>query len=581
MTPRERTEKRTPATTGGPGFRSRQDRSLRLGRVHDASVHIGSSLEVTETAQELADLLVPGLGDLVTVDLAEAVVVGDEPPRMVGGGRLHLLRSAIASASGAWLGKVLMPGAPYPVLPDSSQLREIQMGEVITMDRASVAEALGDGDLVEQFVPPFGDSVTVAPLIARDLVLGTVSVWREEQPEAFQEDERKLLAEIVSRAALGIDNARRHNREQRAAVTLQERLLPSATTSSAAVSTVGIYRPAGRGAGIRGDWFDVITLPSLRVALVIGDVVGHGLSATATMGRLRTAIQTLADLELDPAELLAHVDELVQRLAAEAPTDQNPVGATCLYAIYDPLTRQCTLASAGQLPAVAMRPGGSTEFIDVLPGPPLGVGGVHFESKTLELEPGSILVLYTNGLLEPDHHDSESGMHRLRSRLASLNEEGRSLEAMGNSLLSDLGSKPTDDDIAFLLARTRAVGPDNMASWEYPAEPDSVALARRDIMGRLRGWGLQAQALDTELVISELVTNAIRYAGGPVGVRLIRDSVLICEVTDSSNTQPRLIRANATDEGGRGLFIVAQCTTRWGSRYGLRGKTIWTEQPIT
>ncbi|MFI6084799.1 SpoIIE family protein phosphatase [Streptomyces sp. NPDC051217] len=568
-------------TTSGPEARRWQDRRRRLSRVHDASVRIGSSLEVSETAQELADLLVPDLGDLVTVDLAEAVVVGDEPPRMVGGGRPHLLRSAISSASGAWLGKVLMPGAPYPVLPDSTPLREIQMGEVITLDRASVVSALGDDDLVEQLVPPFAYSVTVAPLIARDLILGTLSVWRDEDPAAFQEDERKLLAEIASRAALGIDNARRHNREQRAAVTLQERLLPSATTSSDAVSTVGIYRPAGRGAGIRGDWFDVITLPSLRVALVIGDVVGHGLSATATMGRLRTAIQTLADLELDPAELLAHVDELVQRLGAEAPTDQNPVGATCLYAIYDPLTRQCTLASAGQLPAVAMHPGGSTEFIDVLPGPPLGVGGVPFESKTVELEPGSVLVLYTNGLLEPDHQDSEAGMDRLRSRLDSLNDPGRSLEAMGNSLLSDLGSKPTGDDIAFLLARTRAVPPDSVASWEYPAEPDSVALARRDIMDQLMVWGLEDQALDTELVVSELVTNAVRYTGGPVGVRLIRDNVLICEVTDSSNTQPRLIRANATDEGGRGLFIVAQCTTRWGSRYGLRGKTIWTEQPLT
>ncbi|MFD3524995.1 SpoIIE family protein phosphatase [Streptomyces sp. NPDC058653] len=567
-------------TTSGPGSRRYQERRLRLARVHDASVRIGSSLEVTETAQELADLLVPDLGDLVTVDLAEAVVVGDEPPRMVGGGRPHMLRSAIASASEAWLGKILMPGAPYPVLPDSSQLREIQMGEVVTMDRASVVAALDDEELMEQLVPPFAHSVTVSPLIARDLILGTVSVWRDEPPDSFQEDERKLLTEITSRAALGIDNARRHNREQRAAVTLQERLLPSATTSSAAVSTVGIYRPAGKGAGIRGDWFDVITLPSLRVALVIGDVVGHGLSATATMGRLRTAIQTLADLELDPPELLAHVDELVQRLAAEGPGDQDPVGATCLYAIYDPLTRQCTLASAGQLPAVAMRPGGPTEFIDVLPGPPLGVGGVPFESRTLELEPGSVLVLFTNGLLEADH-DSETGMRRLRARLATFNDQGRSLEAMGNSLLSDLGTTPTDDDVAFLLARTRAVPPDSVASWEYPAEPDSVALARRDIMDQLAAWGLEAQSMDTELVISELVTNAVRYGGGPVGVRLIRDGVLICEVTDSSNTQPRLLRANATDEGGRGLFIVAQCTTRWGSRYGLRGKTIWTEQPIT
>lgn len=569
-----------PAVPGGSGPGRWQDQRLRLRKVHDAAIHIGSSLEVREIAQELADLLVPDMGDLVTVDLAESVVVGDEPMRILGGGSLHLLRAAVASESGTWPDKVLVPGAPYPVLPDSAQLRDIQDGQVVTMDRATVLAALDDQMLVDQLVPPGMAFVTVAPLVARGLVLGTLSVLREREGEPFQENERKLLAEVASRAALGVDNARRHNREQRAAVTLQERLLPRATTSSAAVTTAGIYRPAGRGAGIRGDWFDVITLPSLRVALVIGDVVGHGLSATATMGRLRAAIQALADLELDPAELLTHVDDLVQRLAAEAPPDHDPIGATCLYIVYDPLTCQCTLASAGQLPPVAMRPDGTTEFIDVMPGPPLGVGGVPFESRTLELEPESVLALYTNGLFESHHRDSQPGMRDLRSRLGDLYTPGGSLEAMGNALLSALGSRPPGDDIALLLARTQTIPQEHMASWEYPAEPDSVARARRDIVNQLTEWHLDAQVLDSELVISELVTNAVRYAGGPIGVRLIRDTVLICEVTDSSNTQPRLIRADATDEGGRGLFIVAQCTTRWGSRYGRRGKTIWTEQPL-
>jgi anti-sigma regulatory factor (Ser/Thr protein kinase) len=131
-----------------------------------------------------------------------------------------------------------------------------------------------------------------------------------------------------------------------------------------------------------------------------------------------------------------------------------------------------------------------------------------------------------------------------------------------------------------LLARPRSVDPDAIASWEFPAGAGSAADARTRVTGQLADWGLADLAFSTELVVSELVTNAVRYAGDPIRVRLIRDEVLICEVSDPSNTQPRLARADSMDEGGRGLFIVAQCSSRWGARYASRGKTIWTEQPL-
>ncbi|MFJ1596613.1 SpoIIE family protein phosphatase [Streptomyces sp. NPDC088261] len=555
----------------------------QIGLLHTSAARIGSSLDVVETAQDLADVVVPALGDLVSVDLSESVLAGEEPPLVLGGGRQHLARVAVASAGGGWQAGLLGPGESYPPLPDSDELRGIQEGATLLASRDTVLGALGgDGHLAGLLVPDGAHSVLVAVLRARGRSLGTVSVWRtERRREAFEESDRLLLAEIASRAALGVDNARRYTHEHRAAVALQEQLLPQPVTDLPAVETAGTYRPAEGEMSISGDWFDVIPLPSSRVALVIGDVIGHGLPATATMGRLRTAIQAFGGMELPPEEVLTQVDDLVQRLAAEAPAGRRDVvGATCLYALYDPVSGLCTFASAGQPPPALVRPGGGAEFLDVPPGPPLGVGGVPFESVTVRLEPDSVLALYTDGLFGLEGFDVERALARIGHRLDSTCRPGSSLEEVGRSLLADFGDEPPQDDLAVLLARTRTLSARSVASWEFPAGPASVAVARAAAMRQLAAWGLDDLSLTTELVVSELVTNAVRHAGGPVGLRLIRENVLICEVTDPSNTQPRLLRATDLDEGGRGLFIVANCTTRWGSRYGRSGKTIWTEQPF-
>ncbi|MGW1024267.1 SpoIIE family protein phosphatase [Streptomyces sp. NPDC002577] len=558
------------------GYRAQQ----RLALLTEAGTRIGTTLDAVTTAQDLADVLVPALGDLAWVELAEAVFDGDEPPKVLGGGRQHWRRAAVSSATGAWPSGLLERGATVPLLPDIPHLRGLQHGKAKVIDREAIA-VFGDPQLVKLLVPEGGRSGMAAPLFARGLVLGVVTVWRTEQQEPFDEGDAELLTEIASRAALSVDNARRYTREHRAAVALQQRLLPPALTETPTVGTAGFYLPAGGGAEISGDWFDVIALPSLRTALVVGDVVGHGLHATATMGRLRTAVQTLADLELDPTELLTHLDDLVQRLAAEAPRGhQDAVGATCLYAVYDPITRRCTLASAGNPPPVLVRPDGTTRLLEISPGPPLGVGGMPFETTTIDLEPGSVLALYTDGLVEGDDHDLDAGTRRLTENLAALSGRDRAVDDIGRALLAGLGDHPPRDDIALLLARTRAVPAESTASWEYAADPAVVAEAREATTRQLTAWELDDLAFTTELVVSELVTNAIRYAGGPIGLRLIRENVLVCEVTDPSNTQPRLRRAQTTDEGGRGLFLVAQLTTRWGSRYGQNGKTIWAEQPL-
>ncbi len=547
--------------------------------LHRSASELGTSLDIERTARALAGIVTPELADLTTVDLAEPVLSGDEPPRVFGSGESGTLRAAVASAEGPWPDGLLAVGELYPELPHSPALRRFQQGESIRMNRDEVIASLGASASV--LVPPDAHDLATVPLRARGRLLGSVTAWRTAQAARFTDDETELLAEIGSRAALAIDNARRYTKEHRTAVVLQQRLLPQATTDTPAAETAAVYEPASGRHGISGDWFDAIRLPSLRVALVVGDVIGHGLIASATMGRLRTAIQTFADLELDPADLLSHVDDLVHRLAAESPASQRDVvGATCLYAVHDPITCRCTVASAGQPPPVLISPDGTTTLIDVTPGPPLGVGGFPYESTTFDVEPGSVLALYTDGILRMEPYAGDDGVERLREALADRSDPAAPLAERGLAVVGDPGAKGSWDDVTLMLSRLRRLPADHVTSWRFPGDLDAVAEARASAVRQLSAWHLDDLAFTTELVVSELVTNAIRYAGGPVDVRLIRDRSLICEVTDPSNTQPRLVRAAVTDEGGRGLFIVAQCTSRWGCRYGRRGKTIWAEQPI-
>ncbi|MYX46358.1 SpoIIE family protein phosphatase [Streptomyces sp. SID89] len=553
-----------------------------LALLHRTATRIGGSLDVVRVVRDLADILVPAFGDLAWVDLADAVPSGDEPPRLAGGGELHMHRAAVAAAGDApWPAHLLQPGQPAPPVPSSATLRAVQEGRAVLLDREVVADVLGnDESLVRLFVPEDGHSGVWAPLFARGLVLGNITVWRTDQPDPYDERDADLLAEIASLAALSVDNARRYTRERRSVLALQQRLLPPPAGDQPAAETAGLYLPAGEGAEISGDWYDVVPLPSFRLALVVGDVAGHGLYATATMGRLRTAVRTLADLELDPVELLTHLDDGVQQLTRETDPD-TPVGATCLYAVHDPVTGRCVLASAGHPPPVVVRPDGTTEVIDVVPGPPLGVGGMPFETAAVDLEPGSVLALYTDGLIERPDGDLDTGVRWLADSLAELCGPGRSLDEAGRALMSRLDDAAPRDDAALLLARVRAIPADDMAHWQFAADPAAAAQARQAVAEQLAAWDLEEMAFTTELIVSELFTNAVRYAGGPVGLRLIRGGALVCEITDPSNTQPRLRRARWTDEGGRGLFLVAQLSARWGCRYGRHGKTIWAEQPLT
>ncbi|MFJ8666280.1 SpoIIE family protein phosphatase [Streptomyces sp. NPDC093600] len=566
------------------GERDEEQRGRELS--HAAAASLGGSLDVTETAEILVNLLVPDFADLATVDLADPVLVGDEPARLDASGDVRLRRTAAAQSPGISAEELLQVGEALPSVPDSRLMRPLMEGRpVVVSDVSVLSEALGVGaDQIPLFVPRGAHSSVAVPLFARGLILGCLTVWRSQLPDEFSEDDAALLQDVVSRAALGVDNARRYTREHRSAVALQRSLLPHSTLNLTAAETSGIYQPASGGAGVGGDWFDVIPLSSSRVAFVVGDVVGHGLESTAAMARLRTAVRTLADLDLDPGELLTHLDDLVlgfsgEQMAVESRAEPSVLGATCLYAVYDPVTGECAAAAAGHPPPLVVPPGGEPVFVDVTPGPPLGVGGMPFEVSVFGVEPASVLAFFTDGLVESRGGDIEQGMERLRSALASA-DSARSLDEMSSGLINSLAPQQPADDVALLLARTKAIPSDHVAEWKLEADLSLVARARELVVGQLADWQLDELGFVTELVASELVTNAIRYAGGPVGLRLIRDRALVLEVSDPSSTLPRLRRARETDEGGRGLFLVAQLTDRWGSRFTSTGKTIWTEQPI-
>ncbi|MGW7555280.1 SpoIIE family protein phosphatase [Streptomyces rimosus] len=554
----------------------------RLAVLNRASARIGTTLDVAQTARELAEVAVPDLADAVSVDLLEPVTRGQDPTR---GTDVPVHRTAVRSVVAAGLDVMYPVGEVFRFAPGTPQAQcLVEQQPILEPDLAhSTGWHIQDPERSEQALRLGAHSLIVVPLAARGLVLGLVSLWRAERSEPFEQDDLLLAQEFVSRAAICIDNARRYTQEHYGALTLQRSLLPRELPEQLAVEVAHRYLPADPAAGVGGDWFDVIPVSSARVALVVGDVVGHGLHAAATMGRLRTAVHTLANLDLAPDEVLSHLDDLVNRLAEEqesaggGPESPQIIGATCLYAVYDPVSRRCTMARAGHVPPAVVGPDGRMTLPDLPAGPPLGLGGLPFESAELELTEGSLLALYTDGLLEVHRRDLDEGLALLRG---ALEQPACRLEDRCKAAVEALLPVHPQDDVALLLARTRALPPESVATWELPAEPTAAAEARELTSATLTEWGQEELAFTAELVVSELVTNAYRYGGTPITLRLIRDRSLICEVSDPNSTAPHLRRALSTDEGGRGLLLVAQLTDRWGARHTREGKTVWTELPL-
>jgi serine phosphatase RsbU (regulator of sigma subunit)/PAS domain-containing protein/anti-sigma regulatory factor (Ser/Thr protein kinase) len=546
----------------------------RLRLLYDAGLRIGTTLDVLRTADELARVPIPRFADFVTVDLADAVLHGEEPAPT----GTDMRRAAVSGIVDNH--PLTEQGRLFDYLPATPQARGFGSGRSqLVSDLPTATDwRVQDPERAKAIIDYGIHSLITAPIQARGVVLGMATFWRTQQHERFNDEDVSLAEELVARAAISIDNARRYTREHALAVTLQRSLLPQAMPEQNALDIAYRYLPAQSGVG--GDWFDVIPMPGSRVALAVGDVVGHGLHAAATMGRLRTAVHNFSALDLPPDELLSHLDDLVgsidQSEAAESAA--GVVGATCLYGIYDPVTRRYVMARAGHLAPALVRPDGTVTFPDVPAGPPLGLGGMPFQTAELCLAEGTQLVLYTDGLIEDRRRDLDVGMELLREALTG--SPGRSPEETCQEVLDRVLPGRPKDDVALLVARTRQLPPDRIADWDVPPDPAAVAGMRDAVSRRLEAWGLSELAFTMELILSELITNAIRYGSGPIHVRLIRDRTLICEVADGSSTSPHLRYAATTDEGGRGLFLVSQMAERWGTRYTPQGKVIWAEQAL-
>ncbi|MEI7030644.1 SpoIIE family protein phosphatase [Streptomyces pratensis] len=555
-------------------------REAALAAVRDA---VGGSLDVAATCSAFIEALVPGFADLAVIEVVDEVLRGADPPvgslppdaslRRAASGRCDALRDVDGEGAGG---------------RSSGGTRRLQL---------RTPYALSVGDLEPRLVPLHPDppwldadpenartiaetgahSLIVVPLTLRGAVLGLVSLYRCGTSQPYDEQDLSLARAATTRAALSIDNARRFEREHVIASTVQRRLLPQTERQQAAVDTAHVLLP-GRDSGC---WFDAIALSGARTALVVGGVAGQGLQSAIAMGQLRTVIQALAGLDLEPEEVLARLKETARRLADERAA--LPVGdalrserltAGCVYGVYDPFTRTCTVARAGHPAPLAVGPDGRTLALDVPEGPDLfSADDSPFAPATITLEEGSVLAFCSDELLSGDH-----AAQRITGALA---RKGRSLRQMGDDIVYELPDDALSAGAALLLARTGTVAEHRVATWKLPQEPTTPATARDLARDRLQGWGLDEDTVDAaELIVSELVTNAVRYGSPPLRLRLLLDSTLTCEVHDGSTAAPHLRHAGSVDEGGRGLFIVSRLAAHWGARHGPDGKVLWTEQEL-
>ncbi|MDQ8702401.1 SpoIIE family protein phosphatase [Streptomyces sp. LHD-70] len=586
-----------PAPPSGDGDAARHGGD-RLRFVGAATRRIARGIDLDEIVMGLCRATVPTFSDAILVYLRDPLPVGDERP--VGPVVLRLRRTDripdemddTVSEGGSLLAPLPVPPDATPSLqlrwsrgePNAAELCEVRTGGALAEVLRGVRPVFGDTPAARAALPellgedhtlPEGRRAILAPLRGRRRVIGAAVFLRRPERAAFEQDDLLVAAQLATHTALGIDKAVLYGREAYIADELQRTMLPETLPQPTGVRLASRYLPAAETARVGGDWYDAIPLPGSRVALVVGDVMGHSMTSAAIMGQLRTTAQTLAGLDLPPQEVLHHLDEQAQRLGSDRM-------ATCLYAVYDPVAHRITIANAGHPPPVLLHIGGRAEVLRVPAGAPIGVGGVDFEAVELDAPAGATLLLYTDGLVESRLRDVWTGIEQLRERLAATAEltgpdHAPPLEALCDEVLDMLGPGDRDDDIALLAARFDGIAPSDVAYWQLDPEDSAPGRARRLARRALAAWDLEDLTESVELLVSEVVTNAVRYASRPITLRLLRTDVLRCEVGDDVPQLPRLRQARATDEGGRGLYLVNRLARRWGATRLSTGKVVWFE----
>ncbi|MGI5136918.1 SpoIIE family protein phosphatase [Streptomyces sp. CA-106110] len=551
----------------------------RLRVLGSVRKHVGQTLDVMATCEELVQAVVPDLADIAVAEVVDAVVRGEDPPLSPLGREVPLRRVAFDHRGGEEqiqahpVGDVRAVPMPTPHAQTLADLkpRLVALGPdtpwlATCPPRAEAIRASGAHSLI------------TTPLTLRGTVLGLLSLYRTGQADVYDEDDVTLANAVAAHTAPCIDNARRYTREHCIALTIQRHLLPPCPATQTALETAHLHLPSEVGGG---GWYDTFALSGARTALVVGESAGQGIPAATAMGQLRTAMHSLAALDLEPDELLARLNDTAINLAQERaalptsdPLRRQPLTGSCVYAVYDPLARTCSIALAGHPSPVITHPDGRTDVLDLPSGPPLGsVEGPPFAATTISVADGSVIAFYTASLL----HASPSP-DALQQVLA---HPDRPLQDLCDDVLYRLKDDTRHCDVVLLLARTHAFPADQIATWDIDHHPKAVATARAHTQHQLAHWGVDEETVyTTETIVSELVTNAVRYGTPPLRLQLIRDRTLTCEIHDGNPLAPRLRHAKTVDEGGRGLFIVAQLAQNWGVRYSPDGKTVWAEQTL-
>ncbi|MFB7273290.1 SpoIIE family protein phosphatase [Streptomyces sp. NPDC056244] len=550
----------------------------RLEFLNDVSGRIGSSLDLARTIREVTSAAVPRFTDFAGTHLRAAVLAGegfpDGPPDATT--VWHRVWVEHNDEPGRWDDTV--PVGEAIAFPEHTPFFQCMVtGEPVLIPR--VSEEMGNrisAEFEKRDLRPLINhrSMLLVPLKARDVVLGFMVLMRRPGREPFDDMDRTTGAELAARAGLVLDNARMYTYQENVAETLQDSMLPHVAPRMAGCDIATRYLPGTRLGRIGGDWFDAVKLPGSRTALVVGDVMGHGLNSAAMMGQLRTAVQTMAAMELPPAQLLRNLDDLAQRLGEQ-------YLATCLYAVYDPIRSEVQIANAGHIPPVLVRAeDGSAEVLDLPTGAPIGVGGVAFETVSVRVGPGDRLVLCTDGLVEVRGEDIGEGLAAL---CASAAHPAAAMDAACDTIIRALNTREgRKDDVALLMARLNGIPDSDVAEYELALDPREVGRARRLVRDRLLGWSLPDAVETAELMVSELVTNAMNHARSRrVGLRLVRTDALLCEVTDDAPAPAALLSARPDDESGRGLRVVSTLAHEWGTSSTAYGKTVWFEQSLT
>lgn len=571
------------ARRGGVHAGPPEGETSRLRYVGAATRRIARGLDLDEIVLGLCRSVVPAFADAILVYLRDPLPVGDERPveplelRLRRTDRLPVEpETPMPETPGA---AARLPLAQAPEVSGAAEITRVrpdgQLAEVLRGVRPLFADLPLAAGALQELVAcdmPAGRRAILAPLRGRRRVIGAAVLLRRADRPAFEGDDLLVAAQLATHTALGVDKAVLYGREAYIADQLQRAMLPDSLPQPTGVRLASRYLPAAETARVGGDWYDAIPLPGSRVALVVGDVMGHSMQSAAIMGQLRTTVQTLAGLDLPPQEVLYHLDEQAQRLGHDRM-------ATCVYAVYDPIAHRLVVANAGHPPPVMLHADGRTEVLKVPEGAPIGVGGVPFDAVELPAPAGATLLLYTDGLVESRTRDVWAGIERLRERLGAVGELvcPPPLEPLCDEVLDILGPGDRDDDIALLAARFDGIAPGDVAYWFLEPHPRTAGHARRLIRRALDRWGLEELTDSVELLVSEVVTNAVRYAGRPITLRLLRTDVLRCEVGDDTPQLPRLRHAGIQDENGRGLFLVQRLAQRWGATRLSAGKVVWFE----